>query len=77
MHAQGPPKAREACTAWAGLRLTLTGVAPPYPNQVWQLARAVEGDTRGIRGTAENDIPEEHREIVADYYRRLGQAEED
>ena len=37
MHAQGPPKARAACTARAGLRLTLAGVAPPNPNQVWQL----------------------------------------
>ena len=36
------PKARAACTAWAGLRLTLTGVAPPNPKQVWQLARAVD-----------------------------------
>ena len=39
---QGPPKARAACTARAGFRLTLTGVAPPNPKQVWQLARAVD-----------------------------------
>ena len=42
MHARCTPKARAACTAWAGLRLTLTGVAPPNPKQVWQLARAVD-----------------------------------
>ena len=42
MHARCTPKARAACTARAGLRLTLTGVAPPNPKQVWQLARAVD-----------------------------------
>jgi hypothetical protein len=40
------------------------------------LSRAVDGKTRGIRGTADDEIPEQHREIVADYYRRLGQSDE-
>ena len=41
-----------------------------------RLSRTVEGDTRGVRGDAREEIPEQHRGIVADYYRRLGQAEE-
>ena len=42
-----------------------------------RLSRAVEGDPGGIRGTADEGVPEQHREIVADYYRRLGQTEND
>ena len=42
-----------------------------------QLSRAVEGNPGGIRGTADDGVPEQHRAIVADYYRRLGQTEDD
>jgi hypothetical protein len=40
-----------------------------------QLASVANGANRGIRGDINADVPEQHREIVADYYRRLGQAE--
>ena len=39
-----------------------------------ELASVVDGDDRGIRGDVNADVPRRHREIVADYYRRLGQA---
>jgi len=41
-----------------------------------RLAHALDGDRPGIRSNATEDIPEEHREVVADYYRRLGQVED-
>ncbi len=41
------------------------------------LARAIEDDRPGIRSNSEEEITERHREIVADYYRRLGDSEED
>ena len=41
------------------------------------LAGAVEDDRPGIRASADEDIAEQHREIVADYYRRLGSAGEE
>ena len=40
-----------------------------------ELASVIDGDNRGIRGDVNADVPQQHREIVADYYRRLGQAE--
>ena len=40
------------------------------------LATAVAGDRRGIRTNNEEEIAERHREIVADYYRRLGGSDE-
>jgi hypothetical protein len=40
-----------------------------------ELASVVSGDDRGIRGDVNADVPQQHREIVADYYRRLGQAQ--
>jgi hypothetical protein len=42
-----------------------------------QLAKAVNGDDQGIRSAVEEEIPEQHREIVADYYRKLGQTGEE
>ena len=42
-----------------------------------QLAKAVNGDDQGIRSAVDEDIPEQHREIVADYYRKLGQTGEE
>ena len=42
-----------------------------------QLAKAVNGDDRGIRSAVIEEIPEQHREIVADYYRKLGQVDEE
>ena len=39
------------------------------------LASVVEGDEPGIRGDVNADMPQQHRDIIADYYRRLGQAE--
>jgi len=42
-----------------------------------QLAKAVNGDDRGIRSAVDEEIPEQHREIVADYYRKLGQTSEE
>jgi hypothetical protein len=41
-----------------------------------RLASAVEGDKPGIRSSVSEEIPEQHREIIADYYRRLGQTED-
>lgn len=40
------------------------------------LARATDGDDASVRTNAIDEIPDEHREIIADYYRRLGQSEE-
>lgn len=40
-----------------------------------QLSRTIEGNADGIRGTSAEEIPEQHREIIADYYRRLGSAD--
>ena len=42
-----------------------------------QLAKAVDSDDRGIRSAVNEEIPEQHREIVADYYRKLGQVDEE
>lgn len=42
-----------------------------------QLAKAVNGDDQGIRSAVDEEIPEQHREIVADYYRKLGQTGEE
>lgn len=42
-----------------------------------QLAKAVNGDDQGIRSAVEEEIPQQHREIVADYYRKLGQTGEE
>jgi len=42
-----------------------------------QLAKAVNGDGQGIRSAVDEEIPEQHREIVADYYRKLGQTGEE
>jgi len=42
-----------------------------------QLAKAVNSDDRGIRSAVDEEIPEQHREIVADYYRKLGQTGEE
>jgi hypothetical protein len=41
-----------------------------------QLASVVEGGKPGIRGNASEEVPEQHREIIDDYYRRLGQVDE-
>jgi hypothetical protein len=41
-----------------------------------RLAAAVDGDEPGIRSSVEAEIPEQHREIIADYYRRLGETED-
>ena len=41
------------------------------------LARAIEDDRPGIRSNANEEIADQHRKIVADYYRRLGGSEED
>ena len=41
------------------------------------LARAIEDDRPGIRSNANEEIAEQHRKIVADYYRRLGGSDED
>jgi len=42
-----------------------------------QLAKAVNSDDPGIRSAVNEEIPEQHREIVADYYRKLGQVDEE
>ena len=42
-----------------------------------ELATVVEGDRPGIRSNSNAEIAEQHREIVADYYRRLGQSDDD
>jgi hypothetical protein len=41
------------------------------------LAKAVNSDDPGIRSAVNEEIPEQHREIVADYYRKLGQVDEE
>ena len=41
------------------------------------LVEVVVDEAPGIRSDANEDIAEQHRDIVADYYRRLGQAGED
>ncbi len=40
------------------------------------LSRVARKNGVSVRTNAADEIPEEHREIVADYYRKLGQAEE-
>jgi hypothetical protein len=40
------------------------------------LARTARKNDVSIRTNATDEVPDEHREIVADYYRKLGQAEE-
>lgn len=42
-----------------------------------KLAKAADGDAVSVHTNAADEIPQEHREIVADYYRRLGQADDD
>ena len=39
------------------------------------LSRSSRGASGSIRTTTAEQIPEEHRQIVADYYRRLGDTE--
>ena len=40
------------------------------------LARTAHKNDVSVRTNASDEIPDEHKEIVADYYRKLGQAEE-
>jgi hypothetical protein len=40
------------------------------------LAKAERGNDAGVRSNVNEEIPEQHREIVADYYRKLGQTDE-
>ncbi len=40
------------------------------------LSRVANKNSIGVRTNAEDEIPDEHKEIVADYYRKLGQAGE-
>lgn len=40
------------------------------------LARTARTNDVSVRTNASDEIPDEHKEIVADYYRKLGQAEE-
>jgi hypothetical protein len=40
------------------------------------LARAVRNGKSNVRSNVNEDVPVEHRDIVADYYRRLGQGGE-
>lgn len=40
------------------------------------LAKVARRDDGSVRTDTADDVPEEHREIVADYYRKLGQTEE-
>jgi hypothetical protein len=40
------------------------------------LARAERRDEAGVRVNVNEDIPEQHRKIVADYYRKLGQSDD-
>jgi hypothetical protein len=42
-----------------------------------RLAGVVNSDKPGIRGNVNEEMPEQHREIIADYYRRLGQTKDD
>jgi hypothetical protein len=39
-----------------------------------RLSQATGGDNRGIRSNAREEVPEQHRETVADYYRRLSES---
>jgi DNA-directed RNA polymerase specialized sigma54-like protein len=39
------------------------------------LARSTRQDNSGVRANADPEVPEAYRDIVADYYRRLGSAE--
>jgi hypothetical protein len=39
------------------------------------VAKTARKSDRGVRSNVGEDVPDEHREIVADYYRRLGQAD--
>jgi hypothetical protein len=41
------------------------------------LAAAVDGRDNALRTNPNEDIPEAHREMVADYYRQLGQTDQD
>jgi hypothetical protein len=40
------------------------------------LARTARNNERSVRSNSNEEVPDEHREIIADYYRRLGQSEE-
>ena len=40
------------------------------------LAKTARMDDVSVRTNATEEVPDEHKEIVADYYRKLGQAEE-
>ncbi len=40
------------------------------------LAKAERRDDTAVRSSVKEEIPEQHREIVADYYRKLGQTDE-
>ena len=40
------------------------------------LSRVANKNSVNVRTNTEDEIPEEHKEIVADYYRKLGQAGE-
>jgi len=40
------------------------------------LAKAGRRDDTAVRSNVDEEIPEQHREIVADYYRKLGQTDE-
>jgi hypothetical protein len=40
------------------------------------LARTAQKNDVSVRTNATDEIPDEHREIVADYYRKLGQADD-
>ena len=41
------------------------------------LAAAVDGSDNALRTNPNEEIPEAHREMVADYYRQLGQTDQD
>ncbi len=40
------------------------------------LAKTARQNDRGVRTNNADEVPDEHREIIADYYRRLGQGED-
>jgi hypothetical protein len=40
------------------------------------LARTARQNDVSVRTNATDEVPDEHKEIVADYYRKLGQADE-
>jgi hypothetical protein len=40
------------------------------------LAKAERRDVAGVRVNVNEDVPEQHRKIVADYYRKLGQSDD-